>query len=262
MSLLAPYILHGTGGGGGGGASGNYTFTVPQYAKQGPGPGGEPLGDPATATFGSAITAGNLLIAMVAERSGGDPANHTISDNNGKTWNRITDVNFDNSVGGSEGDTRTTFSVWWRKVDATGETDTTPTVTADDGTANGKRLQVMEVQPSAAYDWTYAAASVAGSGLSDIDNLSSGAASPTGDDICVIGIWSSRVSADVMSVFGMDEYSITGYTDANTNTIACLTGVLGTSQADSSTYSSTVDVGGTGSGNEGICATICFKDGA
>lgn len=244
----------------GGGASGNYTFSITQSAGLSGG-----AADPQAVTLASPITAGHALFALVAERSGAGLTNHAVTDNNGKTWTRLTDLNIDNSVPGNEANTRMSFSVWWRVVDGTGETDTTPTITADVGSV-ACDVTVFEVAPSAAYAWAYSASSVAGSGASDWDNLSSGSADPTGDDVCVIGVAASRFSsdrpADANANMNFDEYATKTAYRGSSNALGFIFGINTTSQADTGSYSSTVDTVASGTGNEGVCGTICMVDAA
>lgn len=254
MMLLKPISMMRAATGGGGGASGNFTFSFVQKATMGT---GYAVATNPTVTFGSAITAGNLLLCAAAERGGGVPADHAITDNNGKTWNRVSALNIDNSVGGDEGNTRMSMSVWWREVDSSGETDTTPTITLTDGTAG---LMAVEIAPSAAYNWAVSGTAVNGSGAASLDGINSGNASPSGDDILVLGVWVSRVGSPQLSVFGITEYGTDiEFASGDVNSLSFCIGMETTSQADSSTYSSTADLG-SDTTSEGAIATLCFHD--
>lgn len=246
----SPYVLT---EGGGGGASGNFTFSFVQKATMGT---GYAVATNPTVTFGSAITAGNLLVVVAAERGGGAAGDGSLSDNNGKTWNRIAAMDFDNAVPGNEDNTRITWSIWWREVDSSGETDTTPTITYTDGSA---ALMAVEIEPSAAYNWAVSASAVNGSGAVTLDGVNSGNASPSGDDILVMGMWASR-NGTRPTVLGIDEYGTESeFVNGADNSLSFVIGLNPTSQADSSSYSSTANLGADTT-SEGIIGTLCFHD--
>jgi hypothetical protein len=92
--------------------------------------------DPATASI--AVTAGNLLIAIVTERSGGAASSHVVTDDDLNTWT----ARIARTTEQADANFRRTFSVWTAIASVTG----TLIVSADDGTANSKRVQVEQFE--------------------------------------------------------------------------------------------------------------------
>lgn len=184
---------------------GEHTFNVVQHASS------PSYGNPATATFATALTAGNLLICMTADRDGNAHAGHTVVDNNSKTWTKA--LGYDNALGDSGA--RISGSVWYRKVDASGETDTTPIVTADNTNPNFNAIYLMEVEPltGGAFDWTLAGSNAQGSGaqgtnLDDTPDMST--ASIAADNLFVVAMAVARANAssqiNVMVFTPTDDY--------------------------------------------------------
>ncbi len=245
--------FHTPSGGGGGPA----TFTMGNSSSNLAGSGD--LTDPATEVMG-AISEGNLLIACVIDRSGGDPANHVVTDTNGGSWTHVAGLDYDNSVGGDESNTRMSFSFHYQVVSA-GNDATTPTVTADDGTANGNGLLVAEFEASRAYSWAYDDGSVDGSGAADWNGTSSGSATASVDDVLVVAVAAARFSSDPpgsasdlsFSTYQDGEY----YAKGGPNDGGYFIAYEADSQA-SGTKSTTLTATD-GTGNEGVVAIAIFK---
>ena len=102
--------------------------------------------DPSSATFASAPVQGNLLIAMVTERSGGSASNHALSGITGWTHQ------ISRTIEQSHGTYRRSFSIFYKVAAASEATN----VTADDGTSNSKRLCIYEYQHDGVEDqWSF-----------------------------------------------------------------------------------------------------------
>jgi hypothetical protein len=94
--------------------------------------------DPATATFGSTPVEGNLLIATATERSGTAHASYTIS---GSGWTKA----FGRDVSLGDSTYRRSMAVWYKLAGASEPT----AITIDNGTANGKKVQIQEFAAAA-----------------------------------------------------------------------------------------------------------------
>lgn len=158
-------------------------------------------GDPRT----QAVTpsgAGRLLVAFVNERSGTAHANHTVTDNSGgAAWTKIS--GHDQEI--SDSNARQASSIWVKETVST----TGFTITADDGTANSKRLAVFEfeartdsVTPITDRTWTFRQKSSADSGTGFTSPQSSGTtASVSAGDLLLIGggFWRNGNFANIES---------------------------------------------------------------
>ena len=256
MTLGMMFGGQGSGGtpGGGAGLSGNYNFTLAQ-SKFETGPS-----DPGVVTPSGVITPGNLMVVVCGERSGEDPANHVVTDANGKTWNRISALNFDNAVSGNEGNTRMSFSVWWRVVDTTGETDLTPAIECDIGTSSVHMLW-CEISADSAYNWNFSAGTVAGSGASDWNGQSSGSTTSSGNDIFELAIAMCRCDGTNEPSASLVAFSTQtdGYAEVigGPNQMTAAMAFEAVSQASGS-MSATIT--SDGSGNEGVVAIATWSD--
>lgn len=232
-----------------GGASGNFTFTLSDSASDTSG------GDPASANITG--TAGDLFVVVVLGRSGGDHANHVVTDNHAGGGDEITYTKRigQNNVPGGAND-RCDVSVW------TAVEKTSPPasrqITADDGTTNNKYECLLAYTPSAAYSWTYDNASVTYSGESSWSGLSISGHSATGDDIFELAIAVARRGSTALSSMAFSAqtdqtFSATGVV----NKAAFHAGIEGTSQA-SGTKGATFTANDTDS--EGMIFLLTFED--
>lgn len=237
----------------GGGASGNFTFSITQFeAVVATG------SDPAVRTLNTSITEGNAIFAITFERSGGDPANHAVSDTSSGSWTRLSSLDVNNAVGGNEANTNLTVAIHWRLVTGS-EGDVTPTISFDDGTSNSKGLAIFEIQPSAAYNWTFDAGSATGTGASDWNGAGSGNASPSGDDIFELAYAAARNSTSPPTAASFSAH--TSDVDAaygSSNQFSVHIGIISPSTAAGTKSATNAS---NGSGNEGVVGIACFKDG-
>jgi len=97
--------------------------------------------DPAAITI-TEPTEGNLLLAVVTERSGGSAANHVLSDITG--WTHT----IQETTESGNGSYRRSFSVFWKIAGASEGTS----LSADDGTSNNKWLTFLEYELEAGED--------------------------------------------------------------------------------------------------------------
>lgn len=204
--------------------------------------------------------AGNLLIAVLSDRSGTAHSNHTVTDDNGATWNKISSASYDNEIG--DANARFTLSAWWRVADAT-DASGSFIVSGDDGTSNTMRLSVVEIEPSAAYDWTFQVASIAGSGTGDWNGLNSGDTSdPGGSDLFEIAIAGCRNSTSEPTTgnvnFSAQTDDLTEFLGGDNQ----ITHVLAIEASGQTSGAKSATINSDGSGNEGICAVIVFSNGA
>lgn len=205
--------------------------------------------DPAAVTLDSTPVEGNLLVAVMMERSGTTSANSTIS---GTGWEKriARDV--------SLGDTtyRRSLSVWTKTAGASEPTS----ISVDDGTANVKRLLVLEVSAGGAeVTWTFEDAASNDNG--NTTNATSIATGTTGSiaagNLLQLGILAVKVAT------GGTEYTITWASDtlttvaeADTTTSHERAMFIGMAQqSDAGTRASTASVS-TSAGNVGLLAGI------
>jgi len=233
---------------GGGGATG-YTFGFVQTSTE------NTQSTSFDATL-SAMTQDNLLVCVVSDRSGKLATDHSVTDNNSKTWNLRSSVENELGVTGS----RNTITFWTRVVEADEDGDTLTVTCSADGANVGVLLSEIETVTGGAYDWTFDGESGAGSGTGDVDNLNSGSVSPSGSDIFVMSASSCRAAIDT-SLYTFDEVDEVEAQTYGTN-LAIALGFRNSSQPDSSSYSSTVDTAGTAGVPEGTCVTVTMQDGA
>lgn len=92
--------------------------------------------DPASITLDSTPVEGNLLVAIMSERSGGDATNHALTGITG--WTET----IQQTIESGSGTYRRTHSMYWKVAGASEST----TVTFDDGTSNNKYLSVIEFE--------------------------------------------------------------------------------------------------------------------
>lgn len=104
--------------------------------------GGDPGGDPESATFASAPVEGNLAVAIVSERSGGTATNQVLTGITG--WTHVIAETTEQSAGSF----RRSFSVFIKVLEASESS----TVTVDDGTSSDKWLSIAEFEPSGTDD--------------------------------------------------------------------------------------------------------------
>lgn len=143
--------------------------------------------DPASATFPSPLTQGNLLVALAMERAGqSDPAaNYTIT---GSDWTQ----RFAFAVLPSDTTYRSTL-VCWTKVAGASEPQN---VQVDDGTANAKALLLVEYAADTAGDWVFQASATNDSNTSSPTSLSTGTTgSVAAGDLLLIGLVGIKESA-------------------------------------------------------------------
>jgi hypothetical protein len=136
--------------------------------------------DPATMTI-TEPTEGNLLIAVVTERSGGSASNHAITGITGWTHTISETTEQANSS------YRRSFSVFWKVAGASEGT----TITADDGTSNDKYLSFLEYEHEAGEDqWVLAGSATNDNGATTGDTtLATGTtASVSGTKFLEIGV--------------------------------------------------------------------------
>jgi len=146
--------------------------------------------DPCSITFTPAA-AGNLLVAIISERSGTTADDNYMWDSGLDGWTtafyhdqELADIN-----------ARHSLSVHWKIVDATEVTSLD--FIADNGTANGKSLSILEVTPSAAYDFSFVEAASDDSGTADIAGQSSGdTSSISGSDLFVLDVAGIRCATN------------------------------------------------------------------
>lgn len=254
MSLILPSLMPWGTETATGGASGNFTFSQVTTAAE-----ETPTAVSYNRVLNVAHGAGDLLCCLVCDRGGGDPANHVVTDNSGgSSWTHVSALDYDNSVGGQESNTRASFSFHWRIFQAAGESDTTPAVTVNDTNSDAVAMFAFSIRPSATYGWVYKTGAVNGSGASDIDGINSGSISPTGDDIFQLGVCISRMGT-ALSSLALDELTGLGTSAIGlANEMGMCYGSVSTSAASGS-ISATVNAGGSGD-DEGIVAIVAWGD--
>jgi len=94
--------------------------------------------DPSTATFGLTPVEGNLIIAVISERSGTSAANH---DANAGTMSGLTKIE-SNDIELGDSTYRRSHSVWTKTAGSSEATS----ASGDDGTGNSKRLTLYEYE--------------------------------------------------------------------------------------------------------------------
>lgn len=240
-----------------GGASGNFTFSLIQDSNNATG------NDPAAFSLTTAITAGNLLVALCGMRSDRSHTNFAVSDNNSKTWTKL--VGGDNELGDTNA--RSSAALFWRVVDSSGETDTTPLITFDDtaldgGTTNEKFMQVIEVQPSATYAWTASGAQILGAGTGEWDDGSNPSASATGDDIFELAVAFGRHGTSSNPTEGGTSFATqtdgVAFSVGTSNDMAFISAFEATSQAAGS---KSADLTSDSTGCEGLVGIATWSDG-
>lgn len=235
-----------------GGASGNFTFSLVQAINDASG------GTPATATFTSTLSEGDIIFVLGDERSGLGHANHDVTDNvTGSSYSK--GAQYDNVIGDANG--RFSASVWWRQVGAS-EDDTTPTITFEpNSTSTGTTTGFLiagAIRPSATYNAALSGVAANGSGTADWDGTGSGNATATGDDILELAIAAARNGSDLPTAISFTSQA-GGLTEVYgfSNKSAMAFAFEATSQA-AGTKSTTVN--SDGSGNEGIAFTVTWRD--
>lgn len=207
----------------------------------------------ASVTFNDTLIAGNALIVAMNDRSGISQTTHAITDANGKTYTKLGFL--DHNLG--NGSERQAVSIWGRTVDASGETDTTPTITGSDGTGNTKGFSVRQITPSSpvTFDWANAIVAINASGAADWNGLSSGAVAGAGRyfefAMATCRNSGSGTFPTVASLAPQTNAAAQSFSGANQ--LSHLFG-LNTNEVTGGSGSTTVT--SDGSGNEGIAATI------
>lgn len=211
--------------------------------------------DPGSATFGSAITEGSLLVATAMDRSGGTATNFNLS---GSGWSRP----IARTIEQSDGTYRRTLISWWKQAGA-GESTT---ITVDDGTANVKDVVIDEFGTDVEVTWALEASASndngATGGASSIGTGTSGSA-PTGN-LLIVGV-SDFKSSNAVADSPPADYTSENLTLAGTLTTSGFTRWI--SQAwvqdngGSGTYSSTVEWNWTSGSNAGLAAGILVFSG-
>lgn len=220
---------------------------------------GSNVADPAVVSW-TTPASGNAIFAEINERSGTGHAPHTISDNNSGVWTKI--IGHDQLI--TDPNARQSASIWWRKVTAGDQTFGTITVTADDGTANSKRLSLFEYLPSAAYDWTFQVQSSADTGTGSTSPQGSGSTSnPGGSDLFSTGFGAFRDDAGgsggpASIAFTNLDGTVTSFTENNDG------------RSHASSFTTTGEAAGakstsmswSGANIEAIAAIVVFSNGA
>jgi hypothetical protein len=205
--------------------------------------------DPATRTI-TPSSATSLLVAVVSERSGVGSAPQTVSDDGatGGDWAKA--IGHDQEL--SDSNARHSFSLQWKVA---GSTDTI-TVSADDGTGNGKLVSVHEYTTDTAGTWSVAAAVGADTGTGSASPLAIGptASVAAGDNLVLASInW--RTAGD-QAYPGTATNSFTGLTTTGAGSNGRQHGTAWKQDAGGGTFSTSIDW--TGDGHESAGAIVVF----
>jgi penicillin-binding protein-related factor A (putative recombinase) len=160
--------------------------------------------DPATATFGSTPTEGNLLVAIAGDRSGGNADNFTIS---GSGWTKVI---ADTTLAG-DSNARRTHVVWYKIAGVSEPTG----ITVDDGTANSKTVLIQEFAASGVADWSLLATTSANTGTGSASPLASGetASLPAGNKLLIgTALWrkeagNTPTGVAFLGLAGVEDYA-------------------------------------------------------
>jgi len=206
--------------------------------------------DPAQVTLNGVVT-GNLLVAVMMERSGLFAADHTVTGGTGAAWTKLVSVTTEQA----DGNARRSFSVWTKLAEA----DENVTVTGDTSIGNADmNLSVEEYALEAGEDqFTFLEFAENDTGTGSTSPLSTGAtASVTGSRFFVLGaaIWRAQSSdlADVAWSDGLAEVAV--YKSGTT-------GFANSTAFKDDTVEGTyiTEVSWTGAGHEGNAAILVFR---
>ncbi|KKR48095.1 MAG: hypothetical protein UT84_C0050G0001, partial [Candidatus Curtissbacteria bacterium GW2011_GWA1_40_16] len=203
-------------------------------------------GDPASATFASTPTSGNLLVATAFERSGTTEANFTIS---GTGWTKR--VGRDTELGDSNA--RRTLVIWTKTAGASEPTN----IQVDNGTSNSKALVIQEFEANGG-TWTFEAKADNDSGTGSTSPLSSGTTSSIGAGNLIVvtaGAWRNQTG---------DPGSI-AWTNSVADTVEILGGTNGLTinsgfKVETTSGTKESEVSWTGTGHEASAAILVFSN--
>lgn len=203
--------------------------------------------DPASATFGATPTEGNLLVAIVAERSGTTEANFTIS---GSGWTKR--IGHDAEI--ADPNARRTMVVWTKVAGASEPTS----VQVDNGTSSTKRLLILEFASDEAVTWTHEASASNDSGTGSTSPLSSGTTgSVSAGDLLVIAsaIWRHESSTTPGSIAWTNSLSNGTSTSGATNELT----IHSAFKQDAASGTKESEVSWTGAGMEAVAGILVFS---
>lgn len=200
--------------------------------------------DPGTATFGSALTAGNLLIAIGAERGGGSLASGTATIS-GSGWTQI--VGRDTELANAS--FRRAFCAFWKIAGASEPT----TVTIDNGTTNTKTVVLQEFNDSGGGTWDFSEKADNDNGTTNgATSIGTGTTASTSGTQLVVSVLMARADSafDASAVTWATAGSPIGHASASFHP-AIATGFFETISAGTKT-----DTASVGSDNTGLSAGV------
>jgi hypothetical protein len=149
--------------------------------------------DPATAVFDATPTEDNLLKITVSERSGGSAAGMNLLAPATGWTKEIADTT-------EQGQTnfRRTQVVWWKVAGASEPTS----ISADDGTASGKRILIEEYSAGVPVTWEFLDSISNNTGVGSTSPLNSGNTGSTSGVQLLLGgaIWRQESGQDITTV--------------------------------------------------------------
>lgn len=208
--------------------------------------------DPAMASFGSAVTEGNLLVVTAIERSGGSAANFVISDNGSDTgWTKRVSETTEQANSSA----RRTHVVWERVATATDAAQSPFTVSVDDGTASGKMCLADEFTAGATVTWAFEDVVAANTGTGSTSPLASGSTASVSGTLLLVGsaVWRLGTGGQTNIAFSGLSGVASGVGANNGRSVASAWA------QDATTGTKSTSVSWDGTGHEGNVALLVFS---